>query len=77
MAFGTPGLGSVVIDIVFIYRYKSEPFMRRIPSMYSIPRLGERVDIRHEPGMRLVYAVHSIDWIFKDDETVEVRIMLA
>lgn len=51
--------------------------MRRVKGMYATPHLGERVDLRHEPGMRLVYAVHSVDWIFEDDGRVEVRVMLS
>lgn len=66
-----------MIELVFIYRYQGEAYMRRVKGMYATPHLGERVDLRHEPGMRLVYAVHSVDWIFEDDGRVEVRVMLS
>lgn len=67
----------MIDELVFLYRYQSTQYMKRFPLKYAAPGLGERVEFRHEPGMRLVYAVHSVDWIFKDDGRVEVRVMLS
>jgi hypothetical protein len=55
-----------MIEIHFHYRYQSNPF-RKIVAWPQVPALGERVTLRHEPGMKLVYAVYSVDWIWDEE----------
>lgn len=56
-----------MIEIRFAYRYQSTPY-QVIVAWPQVPRIGERVSIRHEPGMKLVYAIHSVDWIWDEDD---------
>lgn len=65
-----------MIDLNFVYRYQGQTYAREIKSMYAAPSLGERVHIRHG-GQIVVYAVHSVDWIFNESGPVVVTVVLS
>ena len=64
-----------MIEVLFTYRYQGQTHQREFKCV-SAPGLGERVHIRHG-GQMVVYAVHSVDWIFKDEGPVVVSVVLS